>query len=309
LKKIIFVIPPSVELLDLAGPSQVFEEAKFYGIDLIIEFYSLHSESVSAIGLPLGKLLSYQKADLRTVDYIFIPGLEYNKLEKIIEYELDFYDWLRECANRKIILCSICNAAFFLGKAGLLNNRECTTHWRRVERLQTFFPNAKVQNDSLYVKSDNIYTSAGICAGIDLSLSVIEEISNAFITNKIARGLVVYHRRSNNHTQANIYLDYRNHINPKVHQIQDYLTENISEEISLDKLASLVNTSKRNLMRFFKEATQITIIEYLTQLRLEKAKTLKCNPALNIESIAAECGYKSSRQLQRILKNDKKKNS
>ncbi|MDP1843662.1 MAG: DJ-1/PfpI family protein [Sediminibacterium sp.] len=307
MKKVIFVIPPAVELLDLAGPTQVFEEAKFYGINLIIEFYSLQSESVSAVGLPIGKISTYEMADLKDVDYIFIPGLQFDILENLLEKETHFFDWLRECAEKKIIICSVCNAAFFLGKAGLLNKKECTTHWRRVERLQSLFPEAKVLNDSLYVKSDNIYTSAGISAGIDLALSVLEEMTNSYVANKIARGLVVYHRRSNLHTQANIYLDYRNHINPKVHQIQDYLTENLSEEISLDKLASLVNTSKRNLIRLFKEATQVTIIEYLTQLRVEKAKTLKSNPELNIEHIAAECGYKSSRQLQRILKNDHQK--
>ncbi|RIW13442.1 AraC family transcriptional regulator [Algoriphagus lacus] len=301
-RKIVFVIPPAVELLDLAGPMQVFEEAKFYGFELELEFYSLQNSISSAVGLPFGNIPSFLEAELKQGDFLFIPGVDFEVLEKLLETELIFFDWLANCYQKQVIICSVCNAALFLGKAGLLDNRECTTHWRRVELMQMLFPKAKVLNDVLFVKSDTIYTSAGISAGIDLALSVLEELTNPLFVNKVARGLVVYHRRSHQHTQANIYLDYRNHINPKVHQIQDYLTENLSTEITIESLASMVNTSPRNLSRIFKEATQITILDFLTGLRLEKAKTLKSNPEYTIDYIAAQCGFKSARQLQRILK-------
>jgi transcriptional regulator GlxA family with amidase domain len=302
MKKIVFVIPPSVELLDLAGPVQVFTEAKFYGFDIDIEFYSFQANTVSAVGLPFGKIENYKKAELQEGDFVFIPGIHFEGLERHISTEKVFFKWLAECSKRNINICSVCNAAFVLGEAGLLDNRECTTHWRRIELLQTLFPRAKVLTDVLFAKSDNIYTSAGISAGIDLALSILEELTDPLFVNKVARGLVVYHRRSFKHTQQSIYLDYRNHINPKIHQAQDFLIENIATEISIKRLATLVCMSPRNLSRVFKDATEVTIVEYLTKLRLEKARTLKNNPGYTIDYIASECGFKSSRQLQRILK-------
>lgn len=302
MRKIVFIIPPAVELLDLAGPMQVFSEANFHGFDVQLEYYSIQPNTASSVGLPFGKLQLYNKAKLQPGDFIFIPGVRFESIKAIISWEKAFFHWLQEAAQRTINICSVCNAAFFLGEAGLLNNRECTTHWRRAEALQIQYPKSRVLNDVLFVKSDTIYTSAGISAGIDLALSILEELTDPFFVNKVARGLVVYYRRSHLHTQQNIYLDYRNHINPKVHQVQDYLVENLGCEFSLEKLAALVNTSPRNLSRIFKEATAITIGDYLTKLRIEKAKTLKNNPDYTIDHIAAECGFKSPRQLQRILK-------
>jgi transcriptional regulator GlxA family with amidase domain len=302
MKKIVFIIPPSVELLDLAGPVQVFSEAKFYGLDIDIEFYSFQTNTASAVGLPFGKVENYKKAKIQEGDFVFIPGINFESLKRQLSTEKVFFKWLANCSNRKINICSVCNAAFVLGEAGLLDDKECTTHWRRIDLLQTLFPKAKILTDVLFVKSNNIYTSAGISAGIDLALSILEELTDPLFVNKVARGLVVYHRRSSKHTQQSIYLDYRNHINPKIHQVQDFLIENIATNISIEKLAKLVSMSPRNLSRVFKEITEITIVEYLTKLRLEKAKTLKNNPDFTIEYIASECGFKSARQLQRILK-------
>ncbi len=302
MKKIVFVIPPSVELLDLAGPVQVFMEAKFYGFEISLEFYSFQPNLVSAARLPFGKIESYKKAKLQKGDFVFIPGIHFESLERQVLTEKAFFKWLAECSKKNINICSVCNAAFVLGQAGLLDNKECTTHWRKVELLQTLFPRAKVLTDVLFVKSENIYTSAGISAGIDLALSILEEITDPQFVNKVARGLVVYHRRSSKHTQQSIYLDCRNHINPKIHQVQDFLIENMASEISVEKLAALVCMSPRNLSRIFKEVTETTIVEYLTKLRFEKATTLKNNPEFTIDYIAAQCGFKSARQLQRILK-------
>lgn len=302
MKKIAFVIPDSVELLDLAGPVQVFTEAKFYGLEVTLEFYSFESNITSSAGLPFGKVPNFSNAVLQKGDYIFIPGVQFVTMDTLLASNDAFFKWLKDCSLKSINLCAICNAAFLLGKAGLLDHRECTTHWRRADALQTLFPKAKVLNDVLFVKTDHVYTSAGISAGIDLALSILEELTNPYFVHKVARGLVVYNRRSDQHTQQNIYLDYRNHIHPKIHQVQDYIIENIGSDISTKKLAMLVNTSVRNLTRIFKEYTGITVVEYVTKLRLEKAKTLKNNPDYTIDYIAAQCGFKSARQLQRILK-------
>ena len=303
MKKMAFIIPPSVELLDLAGPVQVFTEAKFYGFDVDLEFYSYQQDTISTSGLGFGKISNYKEANLKEGDYLFMPGMGFEYVRSIeFRAERNFFNWIKECADKKVFVCSICNGAFALGEAGLLKDTECTTHWRRVEELQSRFPNAKVITDILFKKSNNVYTSAGISAGIDLALAILEELKGALFTHKVARGLVVYHRRNHNHTQQSIYLDYRNHINPKIHEVQDYLIDHLSKENTVEELASLVSMSPRNLSRVFKEKTGSTILEYLTLLRKEYANTMLNNPEFTIEYIATQCGFKTARQLQRILR-------
>lgn len=169
--------------------------------------------------------------------------------------------------------------------------------------MQEQFPQSKVVADILYIKSNNVYTSAGISAGIDLALAILEDLKGALFTHKVARGLFVYHRRSGKHKQQSIYLDYRNHINPQVHEVQDHLIDNLSRENTIESLAALVGMSPRNLSRVFKEKTGSTVLEYLTLLRKEYASTMINNPEYTIEYIASQCGFKTTRQLQRILKN------
>lgn len=306
MKKFAFIIPPTVELLDLAGPLQVFTEAKFYGYELSLEFYSYKDEIISTSGLPFNNIKNYKEADLKEGDFVFMPGMHNEYVSSMaFKTEKDFFKWLKECSDKKAFVCSVCNGAFALGHAGLLKDTECTTHWRRIEEMQQEFPTAKVITDILFKKSNNVYTSAGISAGIDLALAILEELKGPLFTHKVARGLVVYHRRSERHTQQSIYLDYRNHINPAIHIVQDHMIEHLSDENSIEDLASLVSMSPRNLSRIFKEKTGTTILEYLTQLRLELAKTMLNNPDFTIEYIASKCGFKTARQLQRILRTKK----
>ena len=303
MQTVAFIIPPHVELLDLAGPVQVFVEAKFYGFEADIQFYHFKDSPVSTAGLGFGPMQDFTGAILKEGDFVFVPGMDFDYVNSIsFRAETLFFNWLKECSDKKITVCSICNGAFALGQAGLLKDTECTTHWRRVKELQKQFPNAKVIADILFVKSNNVYTSAGISAGIDLALAIIEDLKGPLFTHKVARGLVVYHRRSGRHNQQSIYLDYRNHINPQVHEVQDYLIDNLSKENDIETLASLVGMSARNLSRVFKEKTGSTVLEYLTLLRIEYANTMLNNPEYTIEYIASRCGFKTARQLQRILK-------
>jgi transcriptional regulator GlxA family with amidase domain len=301
--KVAFIVPPHVELLDLAGPAQVFTEARTQGLDAALEFYSYDDGIISTAGVAFGEIKSYKLADLKAGDFVLVPGTDHAYLQSAqFAAEKSFFNWLAQCANRKVNTCSVCTGAFFLGEAGLLDGRECTTHWRRTDELQARFPKAKVLADILYIKSDHIYTSAGISAGIDLALAILENLKGPHFVHKVARGLVVYHRRDPSHSQKSIYLDFRNHINPKIHEVQDFLINNLAKENSIETLAEMVAMSPRNLSRVFKDSTGLTIVEYLTELRRETAKTLLHNPDYTIDYIASQCGYKSARQLQRILK-------
>ncbi|MGK2863879.1 MAG: GlxA family transcriptional regulator [Chitinophagaceae bacterium] len=303
MQKVAFIIPPTVELLDMAGPVQVFTEAKFYGFEIDIEFYQFQDNPVSTSGLGFEKLKNFKEAKLKEGDFVFVPGMDHEYVNSIsFKAEREFFTWLKDCSDKNVTTCSICTGAFALGHAGLLKDTECTTHWRRVGDLKSQFPQAKVVADILFVKSNNVYTSAGISAGIDLALAILEDLKGPFFTHKVARGLVVYHRRSGSHKQQSIYLDYRNHINPQVHEVQDYLIDHLAEENSIESLGALVGMSPRNLSRVFKEKTGSTVLEYLTLLRKEYANTMLNNPEYTIEYIASKCGFKTARQLQRILK-------
>jgi transcriptional regulator GlxA family with amidase domain len=308
MRKVAFIIPPSVVLLDLAGPVQVFREAIFYGFDLALEFYTYSDEVNSESGIAFGRIAHFREARLKEGDFLFMPGMDFGYISSIaFRSERTFFNWLAECAQKRVTVCSVCNGTFALGEAGLLKNTVCTTHFRRVKQLQKEFPDARVLEDTLFVKNNNIYSSAGVSAGIDLALAILEDLAGPLLTHKVARGLVVYHRRSDQHSQQSVYLDYRNHIHPKIHEVQDHLVDNISAENSIEELASLVSMSPRNLSRVFKEKTGLTVLEYLTQLRLEHAQTLLNNPHYTMDYVAAQCGFKSARQLQRILKEAGKK--
>lgn len=270
MKKIVFIIPPTVELLDLAGPVQVFTEAKFYGFELEIEFYRYQEEPVSTSGLGFGKLAHFREAALAEGDFVFIPGMDQNYVRSTaFKAEAELFNWLQECQRNRISVCSVCNGAFALGEAGLLTGTECTTHWRRVNELQLRFPQATVLEDILYVKNKYVCTSGGISAGIDLALSILEELAGARFTNKVARGLVVYHRRNGKQKQETTLGSYRNHLNGKVHDAQDYLDAH-NGETSLAELALHVGMSPENLSLVFKEATGITLDEYVNQIRLAR---------------------------------------
>lgn len=301
--KAAFIVPPNVELLDLAGPVQVFTEAKLHGLDVSIEFYGYQNKSTSTSGVSFGEIRDFKGADLNPGDFVFVPGTDNAYLyTEEFKAERSFFDWLARCAQNGVNTCSICTGAFMLGEAALLDGRECTTHWRRTEELKARFPKANVLTDILYIKSGNVYTSAGISAGIDLALAILEELKGPHFVHKVARGLVVYHRRDPSHSQQSIYLDFRNHINPKIHEVQDFLIGHLAEENSIETLAEMVAMSPRNLSRVFKDSTGLTIVEYLTGLRREKAKTLLNNPDYTVDYVASQCGFKSARQLQRILK-------
>jgi len=145
MKKMAFIIPPTVELLDLSGPAQVFTEAKEYGMELEMEFYQFSEDPVSTAGLGFGKLAGFKTAKLKAGDFVFVPGMDNEYVNSIsFKAEREFFNWLKECSDRGITVCSICTGAFALGHAGLLRDTECTTHWRRVEELQMRFPTEKV---------------------------------------------------------------------------------------------------------------------------------------------------------------------
>lgn len=183
-------------------------------------------------------------------------------------------------------VCSICTAAFLLADAGLLDGKTCTTHWKYTARLQQEYPRAEVLNDRLFVKSGNIYTSAGVTTGLDMTLSLLEERHGPEFTYKVAREMVAYIRRDGSEPQESIYLQYRAHVNDHVHTVQDWMIRNLQKKIRIEELAA---------------TTGVTVGEYLEKLRVEKAMSLLRQRA-KVGAIPRQCGLQSENQLRRMLK-------
>jgi transcriptional regulator GlxA family with amidase domain len=173
----------------------------------------------------------------------------------------EIVSWLRKSAAVGATVASICTGALLLASAGLLRGRRCTTHWKRTAELQERCRSAQVLIDRLFVEDGPVISSAGIASGIDLALALIERHHGALLAAKVAREMVVYLRRD---------------------------------------AARIAGMSPRSLTRAFRALTGITLHEYRTRLRLERARTLMSNPELTLEAIAGECGFADARQLRRV---------
>lgn len=302
LPHLVFIVPPAVQLLDLTGPIQVYYEAATYGQPYRLSYCSFRDTIGSAAGLGVGPLLPFREVALVPGDMVFLPGAEMDYLRSptFRQEGATFFAWLREQHGRGVRLCAVCTGAFILAQAGLLDGKKCTTHWRRVAELQARYPHARVQPDTLFVRDGLLDTSAGVTAGIDLALYLLEERHGPLFATNVARELVVYTRRGAAHGQRSVYLDYRNHLHSGVHHVQDWLVHNLAAGATLASLAELAHLSPRTLTRIFRQATGLSIKQYTTALRRELAATLRRNPAFTQEYIAAQCGFRNVRQLRRI---------
>ncbi|WP_299456115.1 GlxA family transcriptional regulator [uncultured Microscilla sp.] len=303
MKTIAFVILPQVHILDLAGPLQVFYEAKNdYQQPFDLQQVALAPEVSMAQGLTLSHLVPYTTLNLQKGDYIIIAGIHTSGFRSEIYRQASsaFFDWLNAQHAQGVKICSVCTGAFVLAQAGLLDGKKCTTHWKASQELHDKFPAAKVQSDCLYIKDQQVYTSAGVASGIDLALSILEEEAGALLAAKVAREIVVYMRRNGLEQQQSIYLDYRTHLYEGVHRVQDWLVQNPEKKNNLEELAEMAHMSSRNLTRLFRKATGVSVHEFATKIRLELAKKLLKNPDLTIEAVAARCGFKDARQLRRL---------
>jgi transcriptional regulator GlxA family with amidase domain len=241
-RRVVFVLLAGVNLLDLGGPAQVFDVARNFGAAYELLFCASKPQILSIQGLPLGPLeaLPTPQAD----DLVIIPGL---RLEAPIAGQ-SWIDsattaWLRLAHAAGSQLASVCTGMAALGEAGLLDGRRCTTHWASVEEMRQRYPKALVQDAVLYTHDGSITTSAGIASGIDMSLSILEREYGPQLTAQVARYMVVYLRRDGIQTQTSVYLEYRTHLHPGVHRVQDQLSQHVAEKASLETLANLANMS------------------------------------------------------------------
>jgi transcriptional regulator GlxA family with amidase domain len=166
--------------------------------------------------------------------------------------------------------------------------------------MRSRFPKAQVVGDRLFVVDGEIVSSAGIAAGIDMALALIERDAGPVVAAEVAREMVVYIRRDGGHDQESVYLDYQTHLSPGIHQLQQHLVANPASRETLGQLARIAGMSERNLTRVFKRATGISIHDFRERLRVERARDLMRNPTMTLDAVAAACGFADARQLRRV---------
>ena len=282
--------------MDVAGPVQAFAEAGAFTTPYDIRYIGATNTVASAQGIAFTNVEPL--CGVGPGDRVVVPGFTVGGLwppREVIE-------WLRVAAASGAQICSVCTGAFALARAGLLDGRRCTTHWRRADELAAQYPRATVFADRLFIVDGPIVTSAGIAAGIDMALALLESDGGPVLASHVAREMVVYLRRDGGHAQESVYLDFQTHMNPGVHRVQQFLINNSSEQTSLTALAGLAATSERNLTRIFKQATGITVQEFRNRLRLERARQLLRNPDYTVERVATACGFASAHSLRRVWK-------
>jgi transcriptional regulator GlxA family with amidase domain len=302
--KFIFLILPQIHILDLAGPDQAIHEAIDYGADFEIEYCCLEDSIVTTAGLPIGKVKHFSKVKIKKGDFLIVPGSNANYLtSKIFKKNKALFHWINHQYQNGVSVCSICAGAFVLAECGLLDNIACTTHFKRTTSLQSMYPKARVAENILFTDQNGIYTSAGIASGIDLTLHIIEKLKGTYFAHLVARELVVYNRRNGNALQESEFLKFRNHIHAGIHNVQDWIIENINQKTNLLGLAEIANMSERNFTRIFKKETTVTVNEYITNIRKERISELLKNKNLSRTEIANKVGLSSEKQMIRIFNN------
>ena len=189
----------------------------------------------------------------------------------------------------------------FLPTLIYLMEKKCTTHWKYLNDFEERFPKTQLLKNRLIIKDGTIYSSAGVSAGIDLSLYILEEVYGAVFASKIAKEVVIYLRRTESDPQLSEFLQYRNHIDNRIHQLQDIISQNLVHKINITELAQKVHMSPRNLTRLFKKTTGLTLGPYLEKLRVELAQKL-LSQGEKVSSVAMSCGLKSTNQLRNLFK-------
>jgi transcriptional regulator GlxA family with amidase domain len=296
------LIMQQTNLLDLGCITQVFLGAQLAGMPCKLNYYATDPEIVSSVNLPLGQIKPYKQANLEKGDFLIVTSSYYKYiLSEHFQPSGELLNWLSENYTKGVVICSLCNASVLLAKAGLLDNKSCTTNWMRTEILRKIAPKAKVIDNILFCEDNGIITGAGGTACLDLGLYIVSKLGGGQMAYEISKRLLLYNIRKGNDQQISIFLKYRNHTHPGIHKVQDHIVEHLGTVKNNTELARIANMSRRNFTRMFKKETGKTVKEYMTELRVEKASQYLALPAYSKIQIANACGLQSERQLRRII--------
>jgi len=300
LRRIVILLFSDVQALDVTGPSEVFSLAHreapegAYSIELIAPGTDpVHTSS----GL---QLVPHRALDAcrGPIDTLVVPGglgtVEAARDARVI-------NWVRLAARRSRRIASVCTGAFLLARAGLLDGRRATTHWGACEALARHYPAVTVDPDPIFVRDGNVYTSAGVTAGIDLALALVEEDLGRRAAVSVARDLVLFIRRPGGQAQFSAGLSGQLAIQPGIRELQEWISDHLAEDLCVPALADRAFMSPRNFARVFAREVAMTPAAYVESLRLERARTLLETTDLQLDEIAQQCGFGTVETLRRVF--------
>lgn len=291
----------SVCALDLVGPMDAFAAVSSpTGASVMANAYELvvigltGRAFVSDSGLVFKPHVTLPSAP--ALDTLIIPG---GPGSRVPETNSRLSAWLRLRAPGIRRVASICTGIYFLAPTGLLDGRSVTTHWRYAADVARRFPKLNVEPDALFLKSDRFYTSAGITAGIDLSLALIEEDYGAEAALAVARELVVYLKRTGGQQQYSEPLRMQSREVDPFSGLVSWMMANLRQDLSVEVLAAHANLSKAHFSRLFKEALGASPADFVESLRLDEARVLLSTPNVSIKGVAAAVGFQSADAFRR----------
>jgi transcriptional regulator GlxA family with amidase domain len=209
--------------------------------------------------------------------------------------------WLRSRAARTRRMVSICTGIYALGETGLLNGRRATTHWRFANDVARRFPGIRLEIDALFVRDGAYYTSAGITAGIDLTLSLVEDDFSERVALAAARELVVYLKRPGGQLQFSEPLQFQTRAVDRFADLAHWMIANMRKDLSVEVLAKRAGLGERHFSRRFKATFGVSPAEYVERLRLDEARRRLPSAHQTVESVAASVGYASADAFRRAF--------
>jgi transcriptional regulator GlxA family with amidase domain len=300
--EVCFVLPPALILLDLAGAADAFRIAASMGLPVRLRMLApvVAGESTpTALGVSLTGIepLPAQLGDHALIVVCGATGSGDEVLSSPASAAL--VAWLRRHGGNGRPLACVCSGALMAAAAGLLDGRRCTTHHSLLDDLRRLAPDAEVLDSRVFVEDGEVYTSAGITAGIDLALHLIARLGSPRLAAAVAREMAVYVRRAAGDPALSPWLEGRNHMNMAIHRVQDALAQAPEQDWPLARLADIGHMSVRSLTRHFREASGMSVNRYHASLRLTLARQ-SLAAGDSVERAAERAGVGSARQLRRL---------
>jgi transcriptional regulator GlxA family with amidase domain len=300
-RRIIVLVVPPVDELDLVGPLQVFNSVNrltgrtIYPIEVVTNADTLTVEGEAGV-LTFIARRHFTRVEGACDSVLLVCGLTSRSVR-----DQALSAWLNSKAADVRRLGAVCVGSFLLAEAGLLNGRRATTHWKFGRELAARHPDVRVEHEPLWVKDGNIYTCAGISAGIDLALAWVEEDCGAALAHEAARELVLFLRRPGGQPQVSVSLASQASEMASIRELQIWIAEHLKARLSVDDLAGRMSMSARNLERVFTREVGTTPSHYVLQMRVEAARRLLERPEGGLKHIASTAGFGSADVMRRAF--------
>jgi len=293
-RRVVFVVYPRITALDLVGPHEVFGAAG--GYELVVAAVAAGRVVTSrGPGIVADRSLTSARGPIDTLVVVGGEGAFAASRDPQLVRAVS------KLARRSRRVASVCSGAFVLAAAGLLDGKRATTHWAACERLASHHPEVQVEGERIFVRDGNVWTSAGVTAGMDLALALVAEDMGQEVARGVARQLVMYVQRPGGQAQFSAQLRAQRAARDPLRELQSWIGENPAEDHSVQRLATRVAMSSRHFARIFRADVGCTPAAYVEQVRVEVARRLLETTSLAVDEVAATAGFGTTETLRRAF--------